>query len=100
MLGIAGGVLLQTEAPFLKWSTTSERAIFLACVFGWGVAGAIRTFIDVFWVFDPLVFLVPQPVFYLDDMAVGLIVGLGLTAVSALTRKISGAPMPPTPDAH
>jgi len=86
VLAILSRYILSTSSfpRVLYW----ERLLILIPGVLWGGIGMVETFIQVFWVFDPLFFLlIPYSLFYLWDIFVGLTVGCGLAATSVLLRK-------------
>jgi len=65
------------SAPSFMGTTYRERLIILLCGLLVGAIGTVRTFLGVFWEFDPLYFfLVPLPVFYLPYIVAGLVGGI------------------------
>jgi hypothetical protein len=78
-------VLSTPSFPYvLYW----ERLLMLVCGVIWGSVGMVKTFLEVFWEFDLLYFiLVPLPAFYVDDILIGLFGGCAIAAISVLLRK-------------
>jgi len=62
----------------------------IMCALVGGVIGTVRTFLSVFMQFQPWNLLAPLPLFYVDDMLRGLVVGCVIAGVSVLIRKVIG----------
>ncbi len=73
ILAYAGRQVL--AKPFLGLGSCTGRTIFIAGGLAGGIVGTVRTFIDVFWVFDFLYFLTPLWSLNIPYMLAGLLAG-------------------------
>jgi hypothetical protein len=76
------------SAPSFIGTTYWERLIILLCGLLAGAIGTVRTFLCVFWEFDPLyLILVPHPVFYLPYIVVGVFGGIVITKLYVILLR-------------
>ncbi|NTW83022.1 MAG: hypothetical protein HGB36_06600 [Chlorobiaceae bacterium] len=73
MLAYSGRQVL--AKPFLGLRSCTGRTIFISGGLAGGIIGTVRTFIDVFWVFDFLYFLTPLWSLNIPYMLAGLLAG-------------------------
>ncbi len=73
------------------WGTRYwERLAVIMCALVGGVIGTVRTFLSVFMQFQPWNLLAPLPLFYVDDMLRGLVVGCIIAGIGVLIRRVMG----------
>jgi hypothetical protein len=78
-LAFAGRSLLRK--PFWGLELYSARILFMSGGLIGGCIGAVRSFTDIFWEFDPVYLIVPIWLFYIPHMLIGLLLGFVVATV-------------------
>ncbi len=90
VLGLLAHLMFSGRIPWARPLMRWEQGMIVIASALWGAAGSVPVFIEMFWKFHPISFVVPflYTWLYVDDYLLGLATGTLLAVVSIGVRRL------------